>query len=328
MNPGRATTDPCCCLPGSQDVRAAPRQPVRGSGHSRDGAASLIPVPGGTCRIGTDDGDAIPGDGEGPARDIALAPFEIGATAVTNAEFAAFVDATGYRTDAERFGWSLVFHLLVPERIAMKRVRKKVAEAPWWWMTEGACWKWPFGRGSHIRELLDHPVTHVSWNDAMAFCAWAGLTLPTEAEWEVAARGGLSGARYPWGNDLTPGGRHMSNLWQGEFPSYNSQEDGFVGTCPVRTFPPNGYGLYEMAGNVWEWCADWFTPDVSLRGGASNPGGPTHGDRKVIRGGSFLCHPSYCNRYRVAARTASTPDSSASNLGFRVARRDPIASSG
>jgi len=276
-------------------------------------------VPGGLYELGADGEAGVPGDGEGPLRQVELEAFAMGSAAVTNAEFSAFAAATGYRTEAERAGWSLVFHRLVPPRIARTRAKARVAEAPWWWKVEGACWRWPFGRGSHIRDRLDHPVVHVSWNDAAAYCAWAGVRLPTEAEWEAAARGGLPRARYPWGDDLTPAGRHMCNIWQGEFPERDAAEDGFAGTCPVRSFPPNGYGLHEMAGNVWEWCSDWFTAEAARRGGLKNPQGPPSGDRKVMRGGSFLCHASYCDRYRTSARTGNTPDSTSSNLGFRVA---------
>jgi formylglycine-generating enzyme required for sulfatase activity len=162
-------------------------------------------------------------------------------------------------------------------------------------------------------------VVHVSWNDAQAYAQWAGKRLLTEAEWEFAARGGLEQKLYPWGDELTPDGQHLCNIWQGEFPRHNTLEDGFSGTCPIDAFPPNGYGLYSSVGNVWEWCSDWFTTEPATRTG-SDPHGPAEGAAKVMKGGSFLCHASYCNRYRVAARTSNTPDSSTSNIGFRCAR--------
>jgi formylglycine-generating enzyme required for sulfatase activity len=168
----------------------------------------------------------------------------------------------------------------------------------------GAYWRHPEGPGSDLDGRWDHPVVHVSWHDAVAFCAWADLRLPTEAEWEYAARGGLDQARYPWGDELTPDGEHRCNIWQGRFPVRDTAEDGYSGTAPVNAFEPNGFGLYNVAGNVWEWCADWFDRAQQNR---------------AMRGGSYLCHESYCNRYRVAARTANSPDTSGGNIGFRCA---------
>jgi formylglycine-generating enzyme required for sulfatase activity len=254
--------------------------------------------------MGSDGIDANVGDGEGPVRRVDIQPFRIGFDAVTNAEFRLFVEETGYVTDAETCGWSYVFEVLLPRTI-VDLIEVSPAATPWWLPVQGASWKHPEGPSSTIASRLDHPVVHVSWNDARAFCDWAGMRLPTEAEWEFAARGGLSGANYPWGDELTPSGRHMCNIWQGEFPKWNSMEDGYLGTAPARAYPPNGYGLYNMVGNVWEWCADWFCKDETVG--------------RVIRGGSYLCHESYCNRYRVSARSANTPVSSCGNLGFRAA---------
>jgi formylglycine-generating enzyme required for sulfatase activity len=193
-----------------------------------------------------------------------------------------------------------------------------VVDAPWWREVEGACWYQPEGPGSSIDTRADHPVVHVSWHDAMAYCRWAGARLPTDAEWECAARGGLHQNRFAWGDDLTPNGQHRCNIWQGRFPMLNSTDDGHYGTAPVDAFEPNGYGLFNVCGNVWEWCADWFDNHFS---GAdlNNPRGPVQGHRRVIRGGSFLCHESYCNRYRVAARSSNTPDATTSHTGFRCA---------
>lgn len=318
------TTKPCCApARASSDCTGSAALAGSGEGASPIAQAAaqarMAQIPGGAYRVGSDESTGFAADGEGPAREITLDTFEIAATAVTNREFAAFVDATGYRTDAERIGCSFVFHLFVPPRVARK-VRRRVAQAPWWWEVSGASWREPSGPGSHVRDRQDHPVVHVSWNDAASYCVWAPARLPSEAEWEVAARGGLHGARYPWGDELTPNGRYMCNIWQGKFPERNTAEDGFIGTCPVRSFPSNGYGLYEVAGNVWEWCADWFDADAARSSPRHDPRGPTAGTARVIRGGSFLCHESYCDRYRVAARTSNTPDSSASNIGFRCAR--------
>jgi formylglycine-generating enzyme required for sulfatase activity len=269
--------------------------------------------------MGSEDADANPGDGEGPVRAVTLDPFWIGATTVTNAEFAAFVDATGYRTGAERFGWSFVFAAFLPS--SLRRGAQRPTAAPWWCRVDGATWRTPEGPGSTIQSRFDHPVVHVDHDDAVAYCRWAGTRLPTEAEWEYAARGGLTQAKFAWGDDLTPNGQHHCNIWQGTFPTKNSADDGYTGTAPAESFPPNGFGLYNTAGNVWEWCADWWTT-THEPGPLHNPTGPTTGTARVMRGGSYLCHDSYCNRYRVAARTSNDPHSCSGNLGFRCATDD------
>jgi formylglycine-generating enzyme required for sulfatase activity len=276
----------------------------------------MVSLPGGTFLMGTDYPDAFPIDGEGPVRPVTLSPFRIDTFPVTNSDFAAFVDATGYRTESEKFAWSFVFWMHLPPDRLDQLVEDTVAAAPWWCKVPGADWAHPEGPGSHIADRPNHPVVHVSWNDAVAYAAWAGKSLPTEAQWEYAARGGLEQKIYPWGDELTPGGKHMCNIWQGEFPRVDTAEDGFAGACPVDAFPPNGFGLYSMTGNVWEWCADWFHTAFYTRP-QHNPTGQERGETKVMKGGSFLCHASYCNRYRVAARTSNTPDSAASNIGFR-----------
>ena len=270
--------------------------------------------------MGTDYPYGFAADGEGPVRPVKLSAFEIDIYPVTNLDFAAFIDATDYRTEAEQFGWSFVFWAHLPPDRLDELVEDTVAAAPWWCKVPGTSWRAPEGPGSDISERPNHPVVHVSWNDAAAYAAWARKSLPTEAQWEFAARGGLEQKLYPWGDELTPGGRHLCNIWQGEFPRVDTAEDGFAGTCPVDAFPPNAYGLYSMTGNVWEWCSDWFTNQFRSQPAAHDPAGPAGGEAKVMKGGSFLCHASYCNRYRVAARTSNTPDSSASNIGFRCAR--------
>jgi formylglycine-generating enzyme len=261
-------------------------------------------------------GDGIASDGEQPVHAVTVSPFTIDATTVTNDAFAAFVDATGYQTEAETFGYSAVFHLALAA--AEDDLMNRVAGAPWWVGVRGADWRHPAGRRSDLDGRGDHPVVHVSWNDAAAYGEWAGRRLPTEAEWEYASRGDIEGARYPWGDDLDPYPSWRTNIWQGRFPVENSLDDGFLTTAPVRTFPANGYGLHETVGNVWEWCADWFDPRYYERSPPIDPSGPAFGTTRAMRGGSFLCHDSYCNRYRNAARSSNTPDSSSANVGFRT----------
>jgi len=257
-------------------------------------------------------------DGEGPVHAVDLAPFAIDVDCVTVRQFAAFVEQTGWATEAERQGFSAVFQLAVMARNADVIGPMGV---PWWLAVRGADWRHPFGPLSSADDFLDHPVVHVSHGDALAYCAWAGRDLPTEAEWEYAARGGLSGRRFAWGDDLMPEGRHRANIWQGAFPLFNSGEDGWRATAPSGSFEPNGFGLHQTAGNVWEWCRDWFSPGYYAVSPSDNPQGPATGEERVMRGGSFLCHASYCNRYRVAARSSNTPNSSASNIGFRTVGR-------
>lgn len=280
---------------------------------------TMITIPGGVFAMGTDTKEGFPADGEGPVRQVEIDSFQISPYAVTNADFKLFVDATGYVTEAERFGWSYVFHLLASDQIK-ESVANVPQEVPWWLVVEGACWSAPEGPDSHIEDRLNHPVTHISWNDAEAFCKWAEVRLPTEAEWEYAARGGLERRTYPWGDLLKVNGEHRCNIWQGKFPTHNSALDGYVGTAPVDAYEPNGYGLYNMSGNVWEWCTDWFSPSYHLQTAARNPEFKQATGRRSMRGGSYLCHRSYCNRYRVAARSSNTPDSSTGNCGFRVVR--------
>lgn len=264
---------------------------------------------------------------EAPARAVRVDPFWIDETPVTNAQFARFVAATGHVTLAEHAPDPRDYPGMDP---AMARagslVFTRTAQpvdlgdpGQWWDFRFGADWRHPLGPESSIDGLEDHPVVHVAYNDAQAYADWAGKALPTEAEWEYAARGELAGRRYPWGDALLgEDGGWRCNVWQGVFPARNDLDDGWLTTAPVRSYAPNGLGLWQMIGNVWEWCGDWFDPTYYARSPGENPHGPDRGAQRSLRGGSYLCHPSYCNRYRNAARSSNTPDSSAGNIGFRT----------
>ena len=284
-----------------------------------DPLGGLIELPGGAFKMGNQE-DAYPADGEGPVREVTLSGFAISATAVTNAEFAEFVGVTGHQTTAEVEGWSFVFAGLLPDDFPPTR---GVLGAEWWRQVEGADWRHPEGPDSRLTADGDrwhHPVVHVSWFDAVGFAAWADGRLPTEAQWEYAARGGLDQKRLPWGDETTPNGRHQCNIFTGTFPVEDTAEDGWAGTCPVDEYEPNGYGLYNCSGNVWEWCADWFTAHHSDEDSLLDPSGPPMGLDRVAKGGSYLCHDSYCHRYRVGARLGLLPDSTLGHHGFRLAR--------
>lgn len=268
--------------------------------------------------MGNGRGYGFPADGEGPVHPVELSAFWMDETVVTNEQFNEFINRTAYRTDAERFGWSYVFIGHLSKAQIANSVRQVVQGSEWWCRVDGATWRHPDGHGSTIKKRWSDPVVHVSWNDSQAYCAWAGKRLPTEAEWEFAARGGLPpGNRFPWGDDLEPKGKHRMNVWQGAFPTVNTEADGYFGTAPARSFPANGYGLYHVTGNVWEWCWDFFDSTYYSKSPRRDPIGPITGERRVMRGGSYLCHASYCDRYRVDARSSNSADSTTTNLGFR-----------
>ncbi len=312
-----------CCVPSRQraaqlvDSRLASNERIRVTGASTSG---MVKLDGGSFLMGTDYAEGFPQDGEGPVRQVQLDPFFIDVNAVTNEQFAAFVKATGYRTESEQLGWSFVFEGHIPVERQSELVVARVAGASWWCRVNGADWLHPEGPDSNVASRSAHPVTHVSWNDAHGYCRWAGKRLPTEAEWEFAARAGLEQKLYPWGDQLTPEGRHLCNIWQGVFPTLDLAEDGYSAPAPIDAYLPNAYGLYAMTGNTWEWCSDWFDAMYHLTATRTNPVGPRNGLAKMMKGGSYLCHRSYCNRYRVAARTSNTPDSATTNIGFRCVR--------
>lgn len=316
-----------CCAPTHRPATdSSDRRPVGPS--SRGEAAGLhrieqAVIPAQTFRMGDSRRDGFRSDGELPVHEVSIASFSMDATTVTNADFAAFVSDTGYSTDAETMGNSAVFHLaLHPDD--RDDVLHRDAAAPWWLWVRGASWAHPFGPSSTVDGIADHPVVHMSWNDAQAYCAWSGRSLPTEAQWEAASRGGLAEARYPWGDESDAA---RLNIWEGTFPAVSVGD--WLTTAPVRSYQPNGYGLWQTVGNVWEWCSDWFDAASYRRATAASsvpapdPRGPERGSARVLRGGSYLCHDSYCNRYRNSARSSNTPDSSMGNAGFRTVSKEP-----
>lgn len=302
-------------------------------------------VPGGTFLMGSD----VHYPEEAPRHRAHVDSFWMDETTVTNARFAAFVAATGYVTVAERPLDPAQYPGAPPENLQPGALVFHMTQGPvdtrdisnWWRWTPGACWRSPEGPGSTLDGRGDHPVVQVAYEDAEAYAAWAGKSLPTEAEAEFAARGGLDGKEFAWGDELAPDGVHLANTWQGPFPWRNFRTDGFERTCPVRSYPANPYGLYEVCGNVWEWTTDWWGAKHDVDPGKpccapSNPRGPAiEGSydpaqpriripRKVVKGGSFLCAPSYCRRYRPAARHAQMIDTGMSHIGFRCVRRDAV----
>ncbi|MCS6847588.1 MAG: formylglycine-generating enzyme family protein [Anaerolineae bacterium] len=296
----------------------------------------MVWIPGGTFLMGSD--KHYPE--EAPAHKVRVDGFWMDAYLVTNADFAAFVEATGYVTVAERTPKAEDYpgalpHMLVPGSMTFRKPKKRVDmrnHYNWWVWTPGANWRHPYGPDTSIEGRERHPVVHVAYEDVEAYLAWAGKTLPTEAEWEFAARGGLEGKEFAWGDELTPGGQYLANFWQGEFPYVNHKLDGYEGTSPVGAFPPNGYGLFDMIGNVWEWTCDWYqaghTPSRTCcavnnpRGGARERSyDPAQPDvripRRVLKGGSHLCAENYCRRYRPAARMPQAIDTGTNHIGFR-----------
>lgn len=283
----------------------------------------MIVIPEGTYLIGTDSPDGFAADKEGPRIQLTLSAFQIDETSVTNAQFQRFVQATGYVTEAEKFGWSFVFHYFLDEET--KQRARLVPNMSWWYAVEAADWWHPEGPNSLISDRMDHPVVQVSRNDAIAYCRWAGKRLPTEAEWEVAAKGGTDYEKYPWGNDLLKEDCYHCNIWQGEFPFQNDLSDGYAGTAPAKHYEPNGYGCYQMIGNVWEWCLNPARIELSeFQSHASafflKNFQQQDDNMYATRGGSFLCHQSYCKRYRIAARNGNSGMSAANNMGFRCVK--------
>ncbi len=312
-----------CCIPSRQreaelalSKRMAEERLVIRTGST----AGMTKLDGGRFLMGAEDAEGFPADGEGPIREVHVDPFYLDTTPVTNEQFSEFVRVTGYRTESERFGWSFVFAGHILEEKYRRIVEDTVLGHEWWCKVPGADWRHPEGPDSSIGDRPHHPVVQIAWNDAQAYCEWAGKRLPREAEWEYAARGGLEQKKFPWGDELTPAGKHLCNIWQGEFPKIDLGEDGYTAPGPVGAFPANGYGLLSVTGNAWEWCQDWFHPTWHMTATHVNPVGPPEGRERTMKGGSYLCHKSYCNRYRPAARTKNTPDSATTNISFRCAR--------
>mmetsp|Transcript_6537 Transcript_6537/g.15115 ORF Transcript_6537/g.15115 Transcript_6537/m.15115 type:complete len:321 (-) Transcript_6537:16-978(-) len=307
-----------CALLVVSSLHAAGSQECKSKDSSQSCShASSVLIPAGVYRIGADDlNEQQQHEGEGPSRLVELKAFRIDSTAVTVEAFRKFVRETKMKTEAEKFGWSFVPEFQLSNETS-STITESVQGAEWWLPVKGAWWRQPEGPDSSIKSRLDYPVVHVSWNDAKAYCKWAGKRLPTEAEWEVAARGGLVSVMYPWGSQWKD---NQCNSWQGSFPSDNTGEDGYKGISPVQAYPPNGYGIYGVCGNVWEWVSDRHTTDHPTTK-LSNPKGPNKGDKRVLRGGSYLdsSDGSFNHGLRVTTRMGNTPDSSSHNIGFRCA---------
>ncbi len=342
---GRDASGAGAKAPGSGD--GGPVDPSSPASATPVAPEGMVWIPGGEFEMGALDGDTHARADERPRHRVRVDGFFLDATEVTNRQFAKFVAATGYRTTAERrVEWEQIRKDLPagtekpPEEafdpgalvFAPEQSSGDLRANDWWAWKKGADWRHPRGPGSSIEGIEDHPVVHMSWDDAVAYAKWAGKRLPTEAEWEYASRGGAAGKLQPWGDEPPSEGRPKANTWDGTFPGSNSRRDGFESTAPVRSYPPNSFGLFDMAGNVWEWCSDWYRFDTYAMRAAKapivNPQGPPdsfdpdepHAAKRVQRGGSFLCSVTYCSSYRSSARMKTTPDTGLSHTGFRCAR--------
>lgn len=334
-----ATDKPDVLLNVSNDPSATAAE-VSPRGPDSPPASEMVWIPGGTFLMGSD--HHYPE--EAPAHRVTVEGFWMDSHTVTNRQFGRFVAKTGYVTLAERPADAADYPGAKPEMLLPASTVFESPDHPvdlgnhynWWIYVQGANWRHPQGPGSSIKKRPDHPVVHVAWEDVAAYAQWTGKELPTEAEWERAARGGLEGAEYAWGDEFTPGDSWMANTWQGDFPIENLKQDGYVGTAPVGSFPPNGYGLMDMIGNVWEWTSDWYQAHAETSHACCTVESPRGGDRersydpqltdvriprKVMKGGSHLCAPNYCRRYRPAARMPQAIDTATSHLGFRCILR-------
>jgi formylglycine-generating enzyme len=333
----------CMTVPARFGGTDSLSQNITASGDTSN--SGMVLIPGGTFDMGGDNNQASPD--EYPKHSVTLNTFYIDETEVTNAHFKKFIDATKYKTTAERKpDWEEIKKTLPPGtpkpadslmQAASLVFKQSTQPVPlndytqWWSWVTGADWQHPQGPQSNIIGKENYPVVHISWDDAMAYCKWAGKRLPTEAEWEFAARGGLKNNIFPWGNEPLNEGKTKANYWEGKFPYYNEKKDGYVTGAPIKTYQPNGYGLYDMAGNVWEWCSDFYNQDYykSLEGKTTaNPQGAAksydsnepYAIKRALRGGSFLCNDSYCSGYRVARRMKSSPDTGLEHTGFRCVK--------